>query len=72
MLELNSGLTGANTNDAGILIERGTTGDNAFMGWDESADAFVFGTTTATADATGNLTITAAPVSVGAIASTYD
>ena len=57
LLELNSG-AGSNANDAGILIERGSTGDNAFIGWDESADKFLLGTTTATNDATGNLTVT--------------
>ena len=57
LLELNSG-AGSNANDAGILIERGSTGDNAIMAWDESADKFVVGTTTATADSTGNLSIT--------------
>lgn len=57
LLELNSG-AGSNANDAGILIERGSTGDNAIMAWDESADKFVVGTTTATNTSTGNLTIT--------------
>ena len=57
LLELNSG-AGSNANDSGILIERGSTGDNAIMAWDESADKFVVGTTTATNTATGNLTIT--------------
>ena len=57
LLELNSG-AGSNANDSGILIERGSTGDNAIMAWDESADKFVVGTTTDTNTATGNLTIT--------------
>ena len=44
-------------NDSGIIIERGSTGNNIFM-WDESGfDRFALGTTTATADATGNITI---------------
>ena len=47
LLELNSG-AGSNANDSGILIERGSTGDNAIMAWDESDDKFVVGTTTAT------------------------
>ena len=58
LLELNSGAT-SNTNDTGIIIERGSTGDNAIIAWDESADKFTLGTTTATASSTGNLTITA-------------
>ena len=57
LLELNSG-AGSNANDSGILIERGSTGDNAIMAWDESADKFIVGTTTATNSSTGNLTIT--------------
>ena len=35
LLELNSGAS-SNANDAGILIERGSTGDNAIIAWDES------------------------------------
>ena len=57
LLELNSG-AGSNANDCGLLIERGSTGNNAFIGWDESADKFLIGTTTDTASATGNLTVT--------------
>ena len=34
------------------------------MAWDESADGFIFGTTTAAADGTGDLTIAAAPLTV--------
>lgn len=56
LLELGNGTTTA-ANDAGIIIERGAA-DNAFMGWDESADKFTVGTTTATGSSTGDLTIT--------------
>lgn len=56
LLELNSG-AGSNANDCGLLIERGSTGDNAFIGWDESTDKFLIGTTTDTASSTGNLTV---------------
>ena len=58
LIEVNTGLTGANSNDSGLVIERGSTGDNAIMMWDESADKFQMGTTTATATSTGNLTVT--------------
>jgi len=58
IIGLNNGLTGSSANDSGIIIERGTTGDNAFMGWDESAGNFTVGTTTATAASTGDLTVT--------------
>ena len=57
LLELNSGAT-SNANDTGIIMERGSTGDNAIIAWDESADKFVVGTTTATASDTGDLSIT--------------
>jgi len=59
LLELNSGAS-SNANDTGIIIERGSTGDNAIFAWDESADKFIVGTTTATASDTGDLTIAAA------------
>jgi hypothetical protein len=58
LLELNSG-AGSNANDCGILIERGSTGDNAIIAWDESADKFIVGTTTGTASSTGDITIAA-------------
>ena len=57
LIELNSG-AGSNANDLGLVLERGSTGDNAFIGWDESADKFVVGTTTATGGSSGDLTIT--------------
>jgi hypothetical protein len=57
LMELNSGVT-SNANDAGIIIERGSTGDNAIFMWDESADKFTLGTTSANADSTGNIAIT--------------
>jgi len=69
LLELNSGAT-SNANDAGIIIERGSTGDNAIMAWDESADGFVVGTTTATASSTGDLTITAAGLTTAGLTAT--
>jgi hypothetical protein len=58
LLELNSGAS-SNANDSGIIIERGSTGDNAIIAWDESADKFIVGTTTGTASSTGDITITA-------------
>ena len=57
IIELNSGIS-ASFNDAGFIIERGTTGDNACFIWDESADKFTLGTTTATAgDKSGGITV---------------
>ena len=63
LLELNSGV-GANSDDSGIIIERGSTGDNAILMWDESGDEFTFGTTSATAASNGNLTTTDANLRV--------
>jgi len=61
LIELNNGAA-SNANDLGIVMERGSTGPNAFMGWDESSDVFAFGTTTATGSSTGNITYTDAQV----------
>ena len=69
LLELNSGAT-SNANDTGIIMERGSTGDNAIMFWDESADEFVVGTTTATADSTGNISHTKADFEAATIRGT--
>ena len=66
IIELNTG-AGSNANDMGFIMERGSTGDNAAFLWDESADAFVVGTTTATGDATGNVSFTAAAMNTGAL-----
>jgi hypothetical protein len=57
LIELNSGIS-ASSNDAGIIIERGSTGNNAAIIWDESADKFTMGTTTATAaDKSAGITV---------------
>ena len=64
LLELNSGAS-SNANDSGIIIERGSTGDNAIIAWDESADKFIVGTTTGTASSTGDITITAGTLVTG-------
>ena len=59
IIELQSGIS-ASTNDSGIIIERGSTGNNAAIVWDESADKFTMGTTTATgADKSGGITVSA-------------
>ena len=69
LLELNSGV-GSNSDDSGIIIERGSTGNNAIMFWDESEDKFAFGTTTATASSNGNLTVADGDLRVGDISAT--
>lgn len=57
LMELGNGTTGSPTNDSGIVIERGSA-DNAFIGFDESADKFLMGTGSFTGASTGNLTVT--------------
>ena len=63
MIELNNGAT-SNANDCGIVVERGSSGDNAIFAWDESADRFILGTTTATGASTGDLTIAAGALEI--------
>jgi len=58
IIGLNRGAS-SNANDSGLIIERGSTGNNAAFIWDESEDEFIVGTTTAEQDDTGNLSITA-------------
>ena len=61
LIELGNGTSGSPSNDAGLVIERGSS-DNVFIGWDESADAITFGTGSFTGASTGNLTITPSAV----------
>lgn len=57
LIELGNGTSGSPTNDAGLVIERGSD-NNAFIGFDESEDKFTMGTGTFTGASTGNLSIT--------------
>jgi len=57
LIELGNGTTGTPANDMGLVFERGDS-DNAFIGWDESADKFLVGTGSFTGASTGNLTVT--------------
>jgi hypothetical protein len=66
VLELNSG-SSTNANDCGIIIERGSTGDNATLLWDEVNDQFVLGTTTATASSTGVIAVTTGTLNIGTL-----
>ena len=64
IIELNTGASD-NENSAGLIIERGTAGDNAALLWKEDTDSFVFGTTTATAaDKSSAITVTAGDLEV--------
>ncbi len=67
LVELNAGAA-TSIGDSGILINRGSTGSNAFIGWDESADKFILGTTAATGTSTGDLTITGGTI----VATTFE
>ena len=58
LFQLNAGLTGSPVNDTGMLINRGNQDNGIFM-WDESADKFTLGLTTADGSATGNITLSA-------------
>jgi len=69
LIELNSG-AGSNANDLGFIFERGSTGNNGFLGWDESGDYFLAGTTTATGASTGDITYSYAPFKCSAITAT--
>jgi len=69
LIELNSG-AGSNANDLGFIFERGSTGNNGFLGWDESGDYFVAATTTATGSSTGDITYSFAPFKCSAITAT--
>jgi len=66
LIELGTGTSGTPSNDAGFVIERGSS-DNVFIGWDESADAITFGTGSFTGASTGNLSITPSAVNTGAL-----
>ena len=56
LFQLNAGLTGSPVNDSGMLINRGNQNNGIFM-WDESADKFTMGLTTADGSSTGNITL---------------
>ena len=58
LFQLNAGLTGTPVNDSGMLINRGNQNNAVFI-WDESADKFTLGLTTADGSATGNITLSA-------------
>jgi hypothetical protein len=57
LIELANGQSGTPSGDIGLVFERGSS-NNAFIGWDESADKFIVGTGTFTGASTGNLSIT--------------
>jgi len=59
LIALQAELTGSNTNDIGIVFNRGSTGANAVFVWDESQDKFTLGTVAVDAAGTsGYLNVT--------------
>jgi hypothetical protein len=64
LIELGNGTSGTPANDAGLVIERGSSA-NAFIGWDESEDKFIVGTGTFTGADTGNLSISSGTLVAG-------
>ena len=66
LFELNSNLTGSPVNDSGMLINRGSSNNAVFI-WDESADKFTLGLTTADGSSTGNITLASLGILVATI-----
>ena len=60
-------MAASNSNEVVLLLNDGSTGDNAIFMWDESADTFVLGTTTATGSATGNISVTDGALQAGSL-----
>ena len=71
LIELSNGTTGSPSGDAGIVVERGSS-DNAAFVWDESEDRWVAATTSATGASTGNLTLTPTDLNISDLAFTPD
>ena len=67
LIELGNGTSGSPSNDAGLVIERGSSA-NAFIGWDESEDKFIVGTGNFVGTDTGNLSISSGTL----VASTFE
>jgi len=66
LIALSKGASGDPANDAGLVIERGSS-DNAAMIWDESADSFTFVTTTSDSSVSQLADQTVADVAVAGI-----
>ena len=65
IIELNAGATA--DVDIGIILNRGTSGDNAGIIWDQDAGAFALVTTTADGDSSGDLTTTLTDLQVNSV-----
>ena len=70
VIEINHGAA-SNSTDAGIIIERGSTGDNAAIYWNEANDRFRVATTNSDGSTTGDFgSLTDAALQTGAIVAT--
>ena len=69
LIELNSGAT-SNASDLGLIFERGSTGQNTGIIWDESSDHFATILTDATGSSTGNITYSFAPFKCSTLTAT--
>ena len=59
-----SAIAGEPPNDAGFIINRGTDFSNVFMGWDESANKFVIGSTDTIGTAVGKFVTNDVSISI--------
>jgi len=67
LIELNNGYTGATlSSDSGLIVARGTTESNVFVGWDNSTNQFTIGSGSFDGASTGDLTLTDEAVRFGA------
>jgi hypothetical protein len=63
LIVLNS--SGSVGHNSGVMINRGSEGNNAVMIWDESEDKFKFGTTTSDGSTTADFAVTLSKIQVG-------
>ncbi len=66
LIELNQGYSSSGQ-DSGLIIQRGSAGNDALFIWDHSRTGFSFGTTTSGPTDNGNLNITLANIYTGGI-----
>jgi plastocyanin len=57
--------SGSVGHNSGMMINRGSEGNNAVMIWDESTDKFLFGTTTSDGSTTADFAVTLSKVQIG-------
>jgi len=62
LIVLNS--SGSVGHNSGVMINRGSEGNNAVMIWDESEDKFKFGTTTSDGSTTADVAVTLSKIQV--------